>query len=492
MNFQVIGRYLAGLPIRRKLIILHNLFFIVLVIGLYLGLRAPVNQIAARSAEQEADLLARVFELYPGAVRSVQSDRFTILDDKDAELIITSEMRTWLENNPGRVWQDRVFPLHSAVPVYRLIRFDTSDGTFQVIALSSDNYVQLSRNLRWMLGLVLLGIYALAVIALEILILPRYVYRPIGRILKADSALEANIRENELIDSKFISSDELGQIMTSRNSIVSLLRHSEGELKGALEQVEEMANDLKRKNHLLETAKVNLASQERLISLGLMSAGVAHEINTPLAVLRGSIEKMIEDPYSPESRERLQRMLRVTDRLRGISESLTDFARARNQKMECVSLRPLLDEAWSLASIEAGDTRIEFHNEAEVTARVTGNSGRLLQVFINLFKNGIFAIRDTARSGAGANGLIKVRSEEKGGNEKAWIVITIEDDGAGIPPDVLPRIFEPFVTSRLDSHGSGLGLAVTAGIIDQHGGLIVANNRPEKGARFEVTLPASR
>jgi signal transduction histidine kinase len=67
--------------------------------------------------------------------------------------------------------------------------------------------------------------------------------------------------------------------------------------------------------------------------------------------------------------------------------------------------------------------------------------------------------------------------------------LTIEDNGAGIPPEVLPRIFEPFVTSRLDANGTGLGLAVTAGIIDQHGGLIVANNRVEGGAKFEITLP---
>lgn len=498
MKLRGLSKFIVGLPIRRKLIVFHNLFFLILVLSLYVALRTPLTQIAERSAQEEAELMAQIFERYPGAVRSVQSDRFTILDDKDAELIITPEMRHWLSTNPGRVWRDRVMIQSLAIPTFRLIRFDTTDNSYQVIALNAEQYVQLSRRLRWMLGLALLAVYALAVIALEMFILPRYVYHPIQRILRADEALQADVRERELIEERFISGDELGQIMTSRNATVELLRQHEGQLQTALEQVEEMANDLKRKNHMLETAKQNLASQDRLVSLGLMSAGVAHEINTPLAVLHGSIEKMIETcdkagsqvNNGANNQERLQRMLRVTERLRGISESLTDFARARTQTMEAVQVKPLLDEAWSLVSMEARDLHIEFLNHAEDADVVIGNAGRLLQVFVNLFKNGVYAIQDRMESGHanGASGKLCVHTNRVLQDEKHWLQLTIEDNGAGIPPDVLPRIFEPFVTSRLDANGTGLGLAVTAGIIDQHGGLIVASNRPT-GAKFEITLP---
>jgi len=492
MRFRSISKFIAGLPIRRKLIVFHNLFFVILVLSLYIALRTPLTQIAARSAQQEAELMAQIFERYPGAVRSVQSDRFTILDNKDAELIIRPEMRDWLNNNPGRVWQDRVMIQSSAIPTFRLIRLDTTDNSFQVIALNAEQYVQLSRRLRWMLGLALLGVYALAVIALEMFILPRYVYYPLQRILRADEALQSGAKKHELIEQRFISGDELGQIMASRNAIVTLLRQHEDQLQTALEQVEEMANDLKRKNHLLETAKQNLASQDRLVSLGLMSAGVAHEINTPLAVLHGSLEKMIETCDQPSNENRLHRMLRVTERLRGISESLTDFARARTQTMEAVQLKPLLDEAWSLVSMEARKLQIEFVNQASDDDMVIGNAGRLLQVFVNLFKNGVYAIKDRLDAGHtnSASGKLCVYTRRVQQDEKQWLELTIEDNGAGISPDLLPRIFEPFVTSRLDANGTGLGLAVTAGIIDQHGGLIVANNRPsQSGARFEITLP---
>ena len=496
MKFQQVSKFFASLPIRRKLIVLHNLFFLILVLSLYLALRAPLTQIAARSAQQEAELLAQVFALYPGAVSSVQSDRFTILDDKDAELIITPEMRTWLNDNPGRLWRDRVMIPGTAIPTFRLIRFDATDQTYQVIALNAEHFVQLSRRLRWMLGLALLAVYALAVIALEMFILPRYVYHPIQRILRADEALQADARGQELIAERYLSGDEIGQIMWSRNATVKLLRQHEEELKTALGQLENMTNDLKRKNHLLETAKQNLASQDRLVSIGLMSAGVAHEINTPLAVLHGSLEKMIETCDRPDNEERLQRMLRVTERLRGISESLTDFARARTQTMEPVKIQPLLDEAWSLVSIEVRTLKLAFNNQTCETDTVIGNAGKLLQVFVNLFKNAVFAIKDTVRAGNSdkVSGKLSVQTRRIIDDEKQWLQITIEDNGVGIPPEVLPHIFEPFITSRLDANGTGLGLAVTAGIIAQHGGLIVANNRPVNeggGAKFEITLPVS-
>jgi C4-dicarboxylate-specific signal transduction histidine kinase len=479
----------ASLPIRRKLMVLHNLFFVVLVLSLYFALRSPISQIAAQSAEQEAELLAQVLEQYPGALQSVQSARFTILNEKDTALIITPEMQSWLQQNLRRVWRDRIEIPRSAIPLFRLVRIEPESQAFQVIALNSDHYLQLSRQLRWMLGIVLLVIYVLAVMALELFILPRYVYYPVRRILLADEALQADEKNAELVDETLISKDELGQITRSRNATVTRLRMRENELQNALRQVEEATSDLKRKNHLLETAQSNLATQDRLISIGMMSAGVAHEINTPLAVLHGSIEKMLETCTDAESEERLRRMLRVTERLSGISESLTDFARARTQTMEAVSLKPILEEAWALVGIETKGMNLEFVNQVKNQDAVVGNSGRLLQVFVNLLKNGVYAIQDKNKSGVKAPGWLGVKTDYLSQDRQLWIRIIVEDNGSGIPSEVLPHIFEPFVTSRLDANGTGLGLAVTAGIIDQHGGLIVANNRAEGGAKFEITLP---
>ena len=158
-------------------------------------------------------------------------------------------------------------------------------------------------------------VYIFAVGVLELLIMPTYVYGPIGLMLTADEATREGNRENELIAEPYITDDEIGQIMRSRNDTVGELRRQEDELAEALAHVE---------------------AQDRLASLGLLSASVAHEMNTPLAVLHGSVEKLLETTTDPAARDRLRRMLRVTDRLRTISEGLVDFSRVRRKSSaEC-------------------------------------------------------------------------------------------------------------------------------------------------------------
>jgi signal transduction histidine kinase len=314
------------------------------------------------------------------------------------------------------------------------------------------------------LFLVLGIIYLLAVVVLESAIMPWYVYRPLRRMLAADSATQAGDREGELIPDTEIMGDEIGQIMRSRNDTVEALRRREDELAAALRRIEE---------------------QDRLVSLGLLSASVAHELNTPLAVLAGSIEKLIETNPDSHTQERLARMQRVTHRLRRISESLVDFSRVRNTQMEPTALRPLIEEAWTLVAIDEKSSHVEFLNHASSEHRVIGNPDRLLQVFVNLLRNALNAIASDS------TGRIEVRTRREQRDGRASIVLTVEDNGQGIPAYVLPDIFDAFVTTRLDAHGTGLGLTVAEGIITQHGGTIAASNRPQGGACLEVCLPAA-
>ena len=314
------------------------------------------------------------------------------------------------------------------------------------------------------LFLVLGILYMLAVILLESVIMPQYVYDPLRRMLKADSATQAGDREGELIPESEILGDEIGQIMRSRNDTVEALRKREDELAAALRRIEE---------------------QDRLVSLGLLSASVAHELNTPLAVLAGSIEKLIETNQDSHTQERLARMQRVTQRLRRISESLVDFSRVRKTQMEATALRPLIEEAWGLVAIDEKSSQVEFVNEVGAEHRVIGNADRLLQVFVNLLRNALNAI------GGDGPGKIEVRTKREQRDGRAAIVLTVEDNGQGIPAYVLPDIFDAFVTTRLDAHGTGLGLTVAEGIITQHGGTIAASNRPQGGACLEVCLPAA-
>lgn len=417
-------RFFGNLKVRPKLMVLHNLFFLVLTCAAYFSLIPLFEKLVA--------------------------------DARAREISITLAP-------PVRVGASTPLP---APPV----RVGANAPDAQ---RSQQSYEAAVTRAKVTLFLVLGSIYVLAVLLLESAIMPLYVYRPLRRMLQADAATQAGDRERELIPPEDILGDEIGQIMRSRNETVAALRRREDELAAALRKLEE---------------------QDRLVSLGMLSASVAHELNTPLAVLNGSIEKLIETARSPAQREahadtqeiaRLERMQRVAQRLQRISESLVGFAKMRKQQMEPLAVRALVDEAWSLVAIDEKSSAVEFVNRVRAEDRVIGNADRLEQVFVNLLRNALIAIE-------GASGRIEVRSRREHRTGQPWIVIAVEDNGRGIPADVLPEIFDAFVTTRLDAQGTGLGLTVAAGIVTQHGGTISASNPSQGGACLEVSLPAAR
>lgn len=331
------------------------------------------------------------------------------------------------------------------------------------IAEQDPAYVEAVSRARITLFLVLGAIYVAAVVLLEAAIMPLYVYRPLRLMLDADTATREGDRQQELIPPSEIPRDEIGQIMQSRNETVAELRRREDELATAIRRLED---------------------QDRLVSLGLLSASVAHELNTPLAVLRGSVEKLIETTSEPATLERLERVQRVTQRLQTISETLVDFAKVRKQRSEPVPLQSLIREAWDLVAIDPRASGITFTNHVTPGEIVIGNPDKLAQVFVNLLRNAMNAFD---RPG----GRVDVRTRLMRQAGRDGIAIAVEDNGPGIPAAVLPDIFDAFVTTRLDAHGTGLGLTVAQGIVTQHGGTISAANRKEGGARLEVWLPSA-
>ncbi|MBV9266319.1 MAG: hypothetical protein JO061_09145 [Acidobacteriaceae bacterium] len=370
------------------------------------------------------------------------------------ELGLSGEGQRFLTAHPAATWQqDRM----------TLFRRGSATDEYRRVSLSQSFEQNAPRQMRISLFVVLGCIYALSIVAMEFIIMPQYVYQPLQLMLQADEATQRDDREHELIDEQFILDDEIGQIMHSRNTTVAQLRSHEDDLARALLKLEE---------------------QDRLVSLGLLSTSVAHELNTPLAVLQGSIEKLLETSRDAQTIERLGRMLRVAQRLRKISEGLVDFARTRKQATEVVALRPIIDESWNLVAIDEKASIVEFHNNVDERHAVTGNPDRLVQVFVNLLRNALIAVS--------TGGVILAQSKvvQRGGN--TWISCTVADNGPGIPAEVLPSLFEAFVSTRLDARGTGLGLTVAEGIITQHGGTISASNRPDGGALLDVTLPAAQ
>lgn len=466
----------GDLKVRPKLIVLHNLFFLVLTCAAYFSLIPLFENRVASARAREISLIRQMFALekpplHPESGAPLKSPGLEIYeyDEGSAEkLRIPAGVREWLYANPGAIWHD---PSVSDL----MFRKDSS-GLYRKVRMPYAFYEEVVHRARITLFVVLGVIYLLAVLLLELDIMPVYVYRPIRLMLNADRATQAGDRGRELIDESLVPGDEIGQIMRSRNATVTELRRQEDELASALRRLEEVAADLQRKNQMLE-------QQDRLASLGLLSASVAHELNTPLSVLHGSIEKLIETVKDQAAQGRLARMLRVTQRLRKISEGLVDFARVRKQEVEAVELRSLIDEAWALVAIDEKAAEVSFSNQVRAQDAVMGNPDRLVQVFVNLLRNSLVALQ--------SGGTVVVHSRVSEENGRSSLFITVEDDGPGIPEDVLPDIFDAFVSTRLDSRGTGLGLTVAEGIVQQHGGAIRAFNRSEGGASLEVRLPAA-
>ncbi|TAK30169.1 MAG: HAMP domain-containing histidine kinase [Myxococcaceae bacterium] len=221
--------------------------------------------------------------------------------------------------------------------------------------------------------------------------------------------------------------------------------------------------------------------RDRLISLGVLSAGMAHEIMSPLTALRLGFELMSRgvgaDELGPDfSMDALQSI----DQIRDLVCDLRLFARADLSARAPVQLRAVLTAAVRMTG---ADLRSKARLELDITNDpwVEGSSGQLLQVFVNLLVNAMQAITE----GRPADNLVLVRARSRGRE----VVIEVSDTGAGIPPDVVGRIFEPFFTTKAEGVGTGLGLSVCHGIARAHGGSIVARANDPHGTVFTVTLP---
>jgi len=450
-------RTFGKLKVRQKLAFLHNFFFLMLAVSVYLSVIPLFSSHIEKAKQRELMEISQIFAAgLPMSQPVPETHEFGAYEYQQgsaAETELSADGQKYLHDHPDGTWQQGQD---------MLFRTASQDGQYRRVHLSHEFYDSALRQARIRVFAVLGTMYLLSIVVMEFVIMPQYVYQPLTLMLKADEATQTGDREHELIDDRFILDDEIGYIMRSRNATVGQLRQQEDDLEDALKKLEE---------------------QDRLVSLGLLSTSVAHELNTPLAVLQGSIEKLLETRHDGPTLERLGRMLRVTQRLRKISEGLVDFARVRKESTEPLALRDLIDESWNLVAIDEKASAVNFVNHVRQTDAVIGNSDRLVQVFVNLLRNALVAVP------LGGEIIVESRLTQRG--SQSWVACNVMDDGPGIPAHVLPKVFEAFVTTRLDARGTGLGLTVAEGIVTQMGGTITAANRPEGGASLEVMLPAA-
>jgi signal transduction histidine kinase len=222
-----------------------------------------------------------------------------------------------------------------------------------------------------------------------------------------------------------------------------------------------------------------LVQADKLSSIGLLAAGVAHEVNTPLAVI-STYAQMLAKQVSDDSQKSmiLDKIAKQTFRASEIVNSLLNFSRTSTTSLGDVNLNRVIQETLSLLEHQLQKSGIQVKTDLDPGLRpVRGNAGQLQQVFLNLFLN--------ARDAMSAGGALEVRTWLEGSGARAEVA----DTGQGIAPEHLHRIYDPFFTTKAVRKGTGLGLSVTYGIIQEHGGSIEVFNRPGGGASFRIELP---
>ncbi len=231
------------------------------------------------------------------------------------------------------------------------------------------------------------------------------------------------------------------------------------------------------------TDRANLEEQlrlsEKMAAIGLLAAGVAHEVNTPLTGISSFTQMLLErSPSDDPKRPLLEKIERQTFRAAKIVNSLLSLARPSDGEAEPVDLNVIVTDVVSLLEHQFKTGRIQVRKElsaAPVVAR--GVEYKLQQVFLNLFLN--------ARDAMPKGGWLSIATRVDNGDA----VVEVADTGVGIPAEHLARIYDPFFTTKPDGRGTGLGLSVTYGIVQEHAGALVCESSPGQGTRFRLTLP---
>jgi two-component system, NtrC family, sensor kinase len=222
-----------------------------------------------------------------------------------------------------------------------------------------------------------------------------------------------------------------------------------------------------------------LMQAEKLSSIGLLAAGIAHEVNTPIAGISSYTQMLLQNtPESDQRKPILEKIEKQTFRAAEIVNGLLNFSRMNASEFKALDINQLISDSLALMNHQLQQNHIKVESRFDDSLPpIYGNMGKLQQVFVNLFLNA----RDAMPSG----GELAVQT----GMNESMVIVDISDTGMGISEENLKKIFDPFFTTKALGKGTGLGLAVTYGIIQEHGGRIFVDSDFGKGTHFRLKLP---
>ena len=373
----------------------------------------------------------------------------------------------------GKRWSDRAFVLSDwFISAYEPIR-DPDNKVIGAlyVGMPEQPLMKMRTSLNLIFGAVLLFVTAIG-ITLSTWLSSRLA-RPIGAL--ADGARRIAAGEH-IAPIAVQSNDEISLLADEFNT----MNREVNTLKNTLEQrVVERTLQLEESNQQLLAAQKELAKAERLAGLGLLSAGIAHEINNPLAVIRGNAE-LLQDTLAPdaEGQEEAGEIIQETARIERIVSNLRVFSRSGMKRLTRFSLGRLLDGILDQIGHQIPLERyriVRCYWGRDVA--MDGDEDQLRQVFTNLIVNGLQAMPE------GGELAVDFEPDCTGGK----VCVTVRDHGCGIREEDMGRLFTPFFSTK--AQGTGLGLAVSYGIVSDHGGEIKVSSSAGNGAVFSVHLP---
>jgi two-component system NtrC family sensor kinase len=314
-----------------------------------------------------------------------------------------------------------------------------------------------------------------------------FVWRVVGEPIKALKNGTEHLTEGELgYQISVRSHDEVGDLAHSFNEMSLQLHAANEEIVDWAKTLEER---VEQKTRELNRAHDHMLHVEKMASIGKMAAVVAHEVNNPLSgiltyakLLRKWVASgQAEHEKRDEAMECLELIAAESRRCGDLVKNLLTLSRTAPMNVQSTDLRAVIDRCRLLVRHQLEQAGIELQlSLTEDLPRVPCDPAQMEQVFLALIMNAIDAMP------RGGNLWIDTRLS----NDETELTIQVRDDGAGIAPDILPQIFEPFLTTKESGRGVGLGLAISRGIVERHNGRIEVASELGRGTTFTVTLPA--
>lgn len=329
--------------------------------------------------------------------------------------------------------------------------------------------VDIFRNYFVILTCVLLVLLFIALLLLT----KRLIISPVNVLLEHQRRISAGDLSSMIEDAPH---DELGELARGANEMTLSLKASQDEIRTWANTLEAKVEE---RTDQIQKMQGTLARSERLASLGKLVAGIAHEINNPLTGILMFSSMAAETPGIDEQlKNDLNTITRETERCAGIVKGLLDFGRESIPQKTFVSVNKVLDKTLALVEHQTMFQDVQISRDYDHhLPDLEVDPNQLEQVFMNIFINAAQAMP--------AGGRLELKTWQ----EEMVVMIRIADSGCGIPGENLERIFDPFFTTK-DQQGTGLGLSVSYGIIENHGGDIRVESSVAKGTAFTVRLPA--